>query len=134
MAACADARHGAPVDACGVTWGGSTGSFGRLSLSYLSERYFTYENDQHVPDQFLADLAVGRRFTRPGWADGLGAQLNVTNLFDAHYISTLGSNDFPIRGDAQTLLAGPPARFSWSCASRPRFFSGHLNRMIRMFS
>jgi iron complex outermembrane receptor protein len=84
------------------------GLFARLGLSYMSERYFTFENDQKVPGQVLADLTLGKQFEGPGWRDGLELQLNVTNLFDRHYISTLGSNDFPIRGDAQTLLAGAP--------------------------
>lgn len=84
------------------------GLFARLGLSWLGERYFTYENDQSVPPQFLADLTLGWQFAGAGWRDGLAVQLNVTNLLDARYISTLGSNDFPIRGDAQTLLAGAP--------------------------
>lgn len=84
------------------------GVFGRLALSYLSHRYFTFENDQAIPAQFLADLTAGYRFSGPGWREGLELQVNVTNLFDARYISTIGSNDFPVRGDAQTLLAGAP--------------------------
>jgi iron complex outermembrane receptor protein len=82
--------------------------FARLSVSYLSHRYFTFENDQEVPDQFVADLAAGYRFSGSPLLDGLEAQLNVSNLFNQRYVSTVGSNDFPIRGDAQTLLAGPP--------------------------
>ena len=84
------------------------GLFARLSVSWLAERYVTFENDQSVPAQFLADLALGKTFTGEGWRRGLELQLNVTNLFDAHYISTIGSNDFQIRGDSQTLLAGAP--------------------------
>ncbi|WP_374470915.1 TonB-dependent receptor [Phenylobacterium sp.] len=82
--------------------------FGRLSVSYLSKRYFTYENDQSVPSQTLAELAVGYRFAGSPWLEGLEAQLNVTNLFDKEYVSTLGSNGFPLRGDSQTLLVGAP--------------------------
>lgn len=84
------------------------GLFARLSLSWIGERYVTYENDQAVRPQFLTDLAVGKTFSGSGWRDGLEVQLNVTNLFDTHYISTLGSNDFAIRGDTQTVLAGAP--------------------------
>ena len=84
------------------------GFFAHLAVSYLSHRYFTFENDQSVPAQFVADLAAGYRFSGSPLRDGLEAELNVSNLFDSHYISTIGSNDFPIRGDAQTLLIGSP--------------------------
>jgi iron complex outermembrane receptor protein len=82
--------------------------FGRLGLTYLGERFFTFENDQRVPSHLTADLTLGWRFGDAGWRKGLEAQLNVTNLFDVRYVATLGGNDFPVRGDAQTLLAGPP--------------------------
>ncbi|WP_164139879.1 TonB-dependent receptor, partial [Stenotrophomonas maltophilia] len=45
------------------------------------------------------------------WLDGLEAQLNVTNLFDKRYVSTIGSNGFvnsDPNGAFQTLLAGAP--------------------------
>ncbi|WP_372784545.1 TonB-dependent receptor [Phenylobacterium sp.] len=84
------------------------GFFAHLGVSYLSKRYFSYENDQSVPSQLLTELAAGYRFSGSGLRDGLEAQVNVSNLFDVRYISTIGSNDYPIRGDAQTLLAGPP--------------------------
>jgi iron complex outermembrane receptor protein len=84
------------------------GLFARLGLSYLSERYITFENDLSVPGQVLADLTLGRRFAGPGWRNGLEVQLNVTNLFDLRYVATIGSNDFQIKGDSQTLLAGAP--------------------------
>lgn len=86
---------------------GHGGFFAHLALSYLSKRYFTFENDSSVPAQFVTDLAAGYRFSGPGLAEGAELQLNVSNLFDRRYISTIGSRDFAIRGDAQTLLAGP---------------------------
>lgn len=82
--------------------------FGRVSLSYLSSRFFTYENDQSVPSQTLAEFTAGYRFSGSPLLDGLELQLNVTNLFDEDYISTINSNGFPLRGDSQTLLAGAP--------------------------
>jgi iron complex outermembrane receptor protein len=82
--------------------------FGRFSLSYLSKRYFTYENDRSVPPQTLADLTFGYRFSGSDWLDGLEAQVNISNLFDEEYISTINSNGFPLRGDSQTLLVGAP--------------------------
>lgn len=82
--------------------------FGRVSVSHLSKRYFTYENDQSVPSQTVAELAVGYRFSGSPLLEGLEAQVNVTNLFDEDYISTINSNGFPLRGDSQTLLPGAP--------------------------
>ncbi len=82
--------------------------FGRFSLNYMTKRYFTYENDRSVPSQMLADLSVGYRFSGSPWLDGLEAQINVSNLFDEEYISTINSNGFPLRGDSQTLLVGSP--------------------------
>ena len=86
----------------------SDGFFGRFSVSHLSRRYFTYENDQSVPSQTLADLAFGYRFSGSDLLDGLEIQANITNLFDKTYISTINSNGFPLRGDSQTLLIGSP--------------------------
>jgi len=34
--------------------------------------------------------------------------VNISNLFDEEYISTINSNGFPLRGDSQTLLVGSP--------------------------
>jgi len=84
------------------------GFFGRFSLSYLSKRYFTYENDRSVPSQTLADLSFGYRFSGSPWLEGLEIQANITNLFDEEYVSTINSNGFPLRGDSQTLLVGAP--------------------------
>lgn len=82
--------------------------FGRFSLNYMSKRFFTYENDQSVPSQTIADLSVGYRFSGSTWLDGLEVQATISNLFDEEYISTINSNGFPIRGDSQTLLPGSP--------------------------
>ncbi|MCR5874049.1 TonB-dependent receptor [Phenylobacterium sp. J426] len=82
--------------------------FGRLSVSHLSKRYVSYENDVSVPSQTVAELALGYRFSGGPLLDGLEAQLNVSNLFDEDYISTINSNGHPIRGDSQTLLTAPP--------------------------
>ncbi len=82
--------------------------FGKLGMSYMSKRYFTYENDQSVPNQTLFDMALGYRFTGPSLINGTEIQITVANLFDEDFISTLNSNGFPIRGDSQTLLPGAP--------------------------
>ena len=35
-------------------------------------------------------------------------QVNIENLFDENYVSTVGSNGFGANGDNQTLLPGAP--------------------------
>ena len=82
--------------------------FGRIAVSHLSKRFFNYENDRSVPSQTVADLSLGYRFSGSPWLEGLEAQVNVSNLFDEDYVSTINSNGFPLRGDSQTLLAGSP--------------------------
>jgi iron complex outermembrane receptor protein len=81
--------------------------FAKASVSFLSRRYFTYENDRSVPSQTVAELAAGYRFHGSPLLEGLEVQLNVSNLFDKRYVSTINSNGFPLRGDSQTLLAAP---------------------------
>ena len=80
--------------------------FGRIGANYMSERYFTYTNDQSVEGRAIVDATLGYRFT-----DTIDVQLNVTNLFDKEYISTIGSGGFGNSGDRQTLLVGAPQQF-----------------------
>lgn len=84
--------------------------FGRIGLNYISKRYFTYLNDQSVPGRALVDATLGYRFDIAGLRKA-EIQLNVTNLFDKAYVSTIGSNGFGNSGDNQTLLAGAPQQF-----------------------
>lgn len=86
------------------------GLFGRIAVNYMSERFFTYENDKSVPGRALVDAAIGYRYDA-GWRTPIELQLNATNLFDIDYVSTVGSNGFGNRGDNQTLLAGSPRQF-----------------------
>ncbi len=81
--------------------------FGRLAVSYMSRRYFTYTNDMSVGGRAIVDAALGYRIDL-GFAKPVEIQANVTNLFDKRYVSTIGSNGFGNSGDNQTLLAGAP--------------------------
>ncbi len=60
-----------------------------------------------MPSSTISDLSVGYRFTSVGTT----LQLNVTNLSDEKYISTIGSNGF-VNSDPtnsnQTILTGAP--------------------------
>jgi iron complex outermembrane receptor protein len=84
------------------------GWFGTLGAHYTSKRFFTYTNDQSVPAYTTMDLAAGYRFPGEGLTKGLEVQVNVTNLLDKKYVSTIGSNGFGYSGDSQTLLAAAP--------------------------
>ena len=82
--------------------------FATLGVNYTDKRFYTYENiGGEVPSSTISDLSVGYRFTSVGTT----VQLNVTNLTDERYISTIGSNGF-VNSDAsnsnQTILTGAP--------------------------
>lgn len=87
--------------------------FGRISANYMSRRYFTYENDQSVDGRVLVDATIGVRLS-----ERFEIQANATNLFDADYVGTIGSNGFGNRGDNQTLLAGAPQQFFITARTR----------------
>jgi len=40
--------------------------------------------------------------------EGAEVQLNVTNLMDEEYVSTIGTNGFNAGADNQTLMVGSP--------------------------
>ncbi len=84
------------------------GFFVKGAAHLTSKRFFTYTNDQSVPSYTLVDLSFGYKFPGECIAKGAEIQLNVTNLFDKKYVSTIGSNGFGYSGDSQTLLAGAP--------------------------
>jgi iron complex outermembrane receptor protein len=97
-----------------ATLGYDDGSvFGAIDLSYTGERFVTYTNDLSVPDVTTVDVNLGYRFADDTFLDGLEAQLNVTNLFDTRYISTIGTNGY-VDSDptgtlsSQTMLAAAP--------------------------
>jgi iron complex outermembrane receptor protein len=81
--------------------------FGKLSLAYTGSRYFSYVNNAEVDGYTLADFAAGYRFSGD-MLDGLELQLNVTNLTDEEYVSTIGTNGFNANADNQTLMVGSP--------------------------
>ena len=83
--------------------------FGKLSVAYTSDRFFSYtENPAAIAEGYtVADLTAGYRFGGNEFLEGLELQLNVTNLTDEEYISTVGTNGFAL-GDRQTLMVGSP--------------------------
>ncbi len=85
--------------------------FARLGFDYIDERFFTYLNDQSVDSRTLLDLSLGYRIPDLGIVDQLLIQVNVSNLTDEDYVSTVGSGGFGNSGDRQTLLTGAPRQY-----------------------
>jgi iron complex outermembrane receptor protein len=91
--------------------------FARLHLKYTDERYYTYLNDGAVDDSTIVNAAVGYRLTDLGFFKELTAQIDVTNLTDEEYISTVGSGGFSNsdpNGTGQTILPGAPRQAFFS--------------------
>ena len=84
--------------------------FATLSASYTGERESTYTNvGGQIAGHTALDLTGGYRFG--GTLDGFELQLNVVNLLDEEYVSTIGSNGFSASdpgNTGQTLLVAPP--------------------------
>ncbi len=82
--------------------------FGSLGVNFTDKRFYTYTNiGGEVPSSTISDLTLGYRFETIGTT----VQLNVTNLTDEQYISTIGSNGFvnaDASGTSQTILPGAP--------------------------
>lgn len=99
-----------------ATW--HAGDFSlRLGAKYTGERYYTYTNDAGVPGYWLWDAGASWERADLGWAQRLKLALNVYNLADKKYISTLGSNgfrDYDPSGTFATLLQGAPRQVFFS--------------------
>jgi iron complex outermembrane recepter protein len=81
--------------------------YGQLSVAYTGSRYFSYVNTAEVDAYTLVDLSAGYRFSGD-LLEGAEVQLNVTNLMDEEYVSTIGTNGFNAGADNQTLMVGSP--------------------------
>lgn len=93
-----------------ITYENSTW-FTRFGGKHTAKRYYTYQNDGEVPAYWVASLSAGYKLKSVGMFKGLSIQLNVSNLFDKRYFSTVGSNGFSNSdpsGTNQTLLTGAP--------------------------
>lgn len=86
-------------------------AFAKLHFKHTGKRYYTYTNDASVDASNVFNLSVGYRFADLGVLKELTAQLDITNLTDEDYISTVGSGGFSDtdpKGTGQTLLPGAP--------------------------
>ncbi|MES3007122.1 MAG: TonB-dependent receptor [Pseudomonadota bacterium] len=86
-------------------------TFAKLHLKYTGEREYTFLNQGSVEAFSVVNLSAGYRFGEMGMFKELTAQVDVANLLDEDYISTVGSGGFgnsDLTGTAQTLLPGAP--------------------------
>ncbi len=82
--------------------------FAKLSVAYTGSRYFSYLNNAEVDGYTLADFTAGYRLEGNDILEGVELQLNITNLTDEEYVSTMGTNGFGTGSDSQTLMVGSP--------------------------
>ncbi|WP_395943285.1 TonB-dependent receptor family protein [Brevundimonas sp.] len=83
--------------------------FGALAAAYTGERFSSYINNESADAYTTVELTAGYRFDGTGgWLDGTAIQLNVVNLTDEDYISTVGSGGFQNSAGRQTFLPGAP--------------------------
>jgi iron complex outermembrane receptor protein len=89
----------------------SNGYFARVSGKYTDKRYITYTNDSQVPSYWVWNLGVGYGQKNLSGIKDFRVQLNVTNILDNKYFSTVGSNGFVASdptGQNYTLQEGAP--------------------------
>ncbi|MFE8873270.1 TonB-dependent receptor [Acetobacter persici] len=86
--------------------------WGNLIAQYQSQRFYTYDNTNPIPGYWVLNANLGWRFqNKSGPLHGAEIQLNLGNITDTHYISTVGSTGFvnsDPKGTADALLTGTP--------------------------
>ncbi len=85
--------------------------FTRVGGKYTGQRYYSYLNDAGVPSYWIGTLSAGYKLGAIGPMKDLSLQLNVSNLFNKQYFSTVGTNGFVTsdrQGTFATLLNGAP--------------------------
>lgn len=83
----------------------------QLGAKYTDRRYVSYLNDSSVPGFWVADASASYEWTSLGWTKSFKLKLDVTNLFDKEYFSSVGTNGFVVsdpNGLNYTLNAGAP--------------------------
>ena len=86
-------------------------AFAKLHLKYTGQREYTFLNQGDVDAFSVVNLSAGYHFGEMGMLKDLTAQLDIANLLDEDYISTVGSGGFgnsDLAGTAMTLLPGAP--------------------------
>jgi iron complex outermembrane receptor protein len=99
-----------------------SGAFARIGADYMSLRYFTYSNDNSVPDRFLTDLSLGYQRSELGALKDLKIQANASDLLNSQYYASIGTNGFiysdPTSVNNNTLQVGAPRTISGTISVR----------------
>jgi iron complex outermembrane receptor protein len=99
-----------------------SGAFARIGADYMSLRYFTYSNDNSVPDRFLTDLSLGYQRSELGAFKDLKIQANASDLLNSQYYASIGTNGFiysdPTSVNNNTLQVGAPRTISGTVSVR----------------
>lgn len=93
----------------------------RLGAKRTSMRYYTYLNDVEVPGFTVARASVAKKWKALGILQDVAIQINLENIFDKKYYSTIGSNGFVNKdpnGTFATLLSGAPRQVFFSLSGR----------------
>jgi iron complex outermembrane receptor protein len=99
-----------------------SGLFAHLGADYMSLRYFTYSNDNSVPDRFLVDLGLGYQREQLGAFKDVKFQANASDLLNSQYYASIGTNGFiysdPTSVSNNTLQVGAPRTISGTLSVR----------------
>lgn len=83
----------------------------QIGAKYTDRRYISYLNDSSVPGFWVVDAGAAYEWKQLAWAKSLKLKLDVTNLLDKEYFSSVGTNGFVVSdptGLNYTLNAGAP--------------------------
>ncbi|NWB97023.1 TonB-dependent receptor [Pseudomonas gingeri] len=82
-----------------------------LQTNYMDKRYYTYTNDASVGAYWVSNASLGYDFGKLGDLKDTTLSLNMVNLFDRRYISTLNTDSSAATdpaGNLQILKVGSP--------------------------
>jgi iron complex outermembrane receptor protein len=85
--------------------------FVRAGGKFTDKRFYSYKNDASVPAYWVMSLSAGYKQKSFLGLKDFSVQVNVENLLNKEYFSTIGSNGFTKSdpsGTEQTLLTGSP--------------------------
>lgn len=91
--------------------------FARIGGKYTGKRYLTYTNDLSVSGFSIWYLSAGYQYKNTNHFKNIRLQLNIDNLFDKRYFSSIGTNGFVSRdptGLNYTLQQGNSRQFFFS--------------------
>lgn len=76
-------------------------------LRLMGERYGDLEHEEKVDGHAVVDLSASYTFDQVDWAKRVRLSLDLYNLLDAEYVSTIDSSDDTRAGSTSYLVGGP---------------------------